>query len=133
MEVLTATKRFSNDVLALLEESLGLRIRAGNGDHRFIGIWFVVVEGRVIVRSWSVKRGGWYRTFLKNDRGAIKVGKEEIAVRAVPVKSARLRNAVDRAYLKRYSTPGALRYARDLGQPKSRVTTTELVPASRPL
>ena len=41
-----------------------LRIRAG-AEHRFIGIWAVVVDGRVFVRSWSLKPQGWYRTFLE--------------------------------------------------------------------
>ena len=52
----------------------------------------------------------------------------EAAVRAVPVKSGRLRRAVDRAYLNKYNTTGALKYAKDLAGAKSRATTTELVP-----
>ena len=120
--------RFSDDQLSVLRKSLGLRIRAGAGTHRFIGIWFVVVEDRVFVRSWSVKPKGWYRKFLTEPHGAIRVGDNEVAVRAVPVKTERLKAAVDRAYLNRYSTPGALKYALDLARPKSRATTTELVP-----
>jgi hypothetical protein len=79
-----------------------------------------------------MKPGGWYRTFLKEARGAIQVGKSEIPVRAKPVKSGRLRDAVDRAYLERYNTKGALKYAKDLCRPKSRATTMELVPLSEP-
>jgi hypothetical protein len=60
-----------------------LRLRAGSGAHRFIGIWVVVVKGRVFVRSWSVKPNGWYRTFLKEPRGTIQVANYEIAVRTV--------------------------------------------------
>ena len=120
--------RFSEEVLTALEKSKGLRIRAGKGTHRFIGIWFVVVEGRVVVRSWSIKPTGWYRKLLRDPRAAIQLGKSEIAVRALPVRSKGLRDAVDQAYLERYSTPGALTYAKDLCQPKSRATTTELVP-----
>ena len=120
--------RFSKALLSALEKSKGLRIRAGTGPHRFIGIWFVVVDGRVVVRSWSIKPEGWYRTFVREPRGAIQLGKSEIAVRAVPVRSKSLRDLVDRAYLERYSTPGALKYAKDLCQAKSRATTTELIP-----
>jgi hypothetical protein len=119
--------RFPNALLSALEKSKGLRIRAGTGAHRFIGIWFVVVDGRVMVRSWSIRPEGWYRTFLSEPRGAIQVGKSEIAVRAVPVRNKGLRDLVDRAYLERYSTPGALKYAQDLCQAKSRATTTELI------
>jgi hypothetical protein len=37
---------------------------------------------------------------------------------------------VDRAYLQKYNTAGALKYAKDLGSSKSRGTTVELVPLS---
>jgi len=123
-----ANRRFFDDLLALLQKSKGLRLRAGVGAHRFIGIWFVVVKDRVLIRSWSVKPDGWYRTFLNELRGTIQVGDCEVAVRAVPIKSERLRDAVDRAYLDKYSTPGALKYARDLAREKSRATTIKLVP-----
>jgi hypothetical protein len=123
-----AKERFSGNLGAALGSSKILRIRAGTGSHRFIGIWFVVVEHRVIVRSWSVKQDGWYRTFLKEPRGAIQLGKTETAIRAKPVKTKRLRDAVDRAYLEKYNSPASLKYARDLAQPKCRATTTELVP-----
>ena len=122
-----AKEGFSGDLPAALGKSKILRIRAGTRSHRFIGIWFVVVEDRVIVRSWSLKPAGWYRTFLCEPQGAIQLGKSEIAVRAKPVKNERLRHAVDRAYLEKYNSPGSLKYARDLAQPKCRATTTELV------
>ena len=120
--------RFPDHILAMLRDAKGLRIRAGNTQHRFIGIWFVMVRGRVFVRSWSVKPKGWYRVLLKDPRGTILLANHEIAVRAVSTGDKRLRDAVDRAYLQRYNTPGALKYAKDLGSPKSRATTTELVP-----
>ena len=37
---------------------------------------------------------------------------------------------MDRAYLDKYNTPGGLKYAKDLGQAKSRASTIELVPLS---
>ena len=78
-----AKHRFSDDILAEFRENKGLRIRAGTGPHRFIGIWFVVVNDRIFVRSWSVKPQGWYRTFLEEPRGTVKIADREIAVRAV--------------------------------------------------
>lgn len=121
-------KRFYEDLLSLLRESKILRIRAGS-THRFIGIWVVVVKDRAFVRSWSVKPNGWYSTFLKEPRGAIQVADHEIPIRAVRITSKALRDAIDRAYLKKYSTRGSLKYAKDLGSAKSRATTIELVPA----
>jgi len=121
-------RRFSDDILADFRESKGLRIRAGTGSHRFIGIWVVVVNGRVFVRSWSVKPRGWFRTFLEEPRGTVQIAEREIAVRAVKTRDKRVRDAVDRAYLAKYNTPGAIKYARDLGSAKSRATTLELRP-----
>jgi len=126
----SAQQRFSDDILAALRESKGLRIRAGAGSHRFIGIWFVVVDHRVFVRSWSLSPGGWYRTFLGQPRGAIQIADREIAIRVKRNTGARMNAAVDRAYLEKYDTPGSLKYARDLGLAKSRATTLELIPLS---
>lgn len=120
--------QFSDHVLALLREGKGLRIRAGSSGHRFIGIWVVVVRNRTFVRSWSVKPNGWYRMFLKEPRGTIQVAGYGIAVHAVRIMDKVTRDAVDRAYLEKYNTAGALKYAKDLGSPKSRATTIELAP-----
>jgi hypothetical protein len=115
------------DLMAALSKSKVLRIRAGIGEHRFIGIWVVVVDGRVFVRSWSMKPEGWYRAFLHQPSGSIQVAGEEIAIGAVPIKDKRLRDAVDRAYLEKYNSKGSLKYAKDLCSPRSRATTLELL------
>src|SRR5213593_2239929 len=121
-------RRFEDGILARLRGEQILRIRAGTSPHRFIGIWVVVVRGRIFVRSWSLKPRSWYRTFLKEPRGVVQVSGREIPVRAVRTKSERLQGAIDQAYLEKYNTPGSVKYARDLGRAKSRATTTELVP-----
>ena len=120
--------RFADDVAATLDAGKSVRIRAGDGRHRFIGIWMVVVQGRLFVRSWSLKPRSWYRAFLSDPRGAISVGRKKFAVRAIHTRSERIKKAVDKAYLSKYGAGGSLRYARDLVRPKSRNTTTELVP-----
>jgi len=125
---MSTKQRFPDDILAIIRDGKILGLRAGTQPHRFIGIWVVVVEGRVFVRSWSLKPRSWYRTFLEEPRGAIQVADREIAVRAVRTRSERLKDAVDRAYLEKYKTPGSIKYAQDLGSEKSRATTTELVP-----
>lgn len=121
-------RRFPNAVLTALRDGRIVRIRAGTR-HRFIGIWGVVVDGRLFVRSWSIKPRSWYRTFLKNPTGSIQLGKQVMAVRAIHTRSPRLRSAVDRAYLKKYGTGWERKFAKDLVSPKSRATTIELQPA----
>jgi len=119
-------KRFSAARAKAIEAIKYLYIRSG--DHRPIAIWVVVVAGRVIVRSWNDKPGGWYRAFLAQPRGAIRVGETEVRVRAVPLRSARLLDAADAAYAAKYTSPANRKYVQGFRTAKRRVHTLELVP-----
>src|ERR1044071_148928 len=112
---MSSKRRFSDDILAAIRDGKIIGLRAGTQPHRFIGIWAVVVEGRVFVRSWSLKPRSWYRAFLEEPRGTSTVDGREIDVRAVRTRSDRLKDAVDRAYLEKSHTPGSVKYAQDLG------------------
>ena len=93
-------------IVTAIDESKILGVRAGfRTDHRFIGVWPVVVKGRVFVRSWSLKPGGWYRTFLEDPRGTISVGERQVRIRAVRVRSQRIRDAVEAAGPAPYKNP----------------------------
>jgi len=123
-------KRFPRAVAAAIDESHILGVRAGvRSTHRFIGIWPVVIDGRVFGRSWSLKPDGWYRTLRDDPRGAIRIGTRTIRVRAVHVKSERLRDAIERAYAEKYPTPGSRRYVRGFRTKRRRDATMEFVPA----
>ena len=74
-----AARRFDDDLLARIDKGKILGIRAGTAPYRVIGIWAVVVTGRVFVRSWSLKRRSWWRTFLLDPRGVIVVGITSLA------------------------------------------------------
>jgi hypothetical protein len=129
MRAVTASRRrFPADLVAQVSREKIIGVRAGLAPHRIIGIWAVTVEGRVFVRSWSLKPRSWYRTFLEDPRGVLAVGGVERDVRAVRTRSERLKTLVDKAYLEKYTTPGSIKFARDLGRAQSRETTTELVP-----
>jgi hypothetical protein len=130
-----ARPRFADAVIAELEAGKILGLRAGSEPHRFIGVWMVVVDSRLFIRSWSLKPRSWYRTFLADPEGAITIGEREFRVRAVRTRSERLKDAVSAAYAAKYNTPASRKYVRDLSGAKSRGTTTELVPlrkAARP-
>jgi len=120
-------KRFSPARVAAIDKIKYFYIRAGD-DHRFVPIWVVVVDGRVLVRPWNDKPGGWYRAFLKNPRGAIKIGATEVPVRAMRVRSAKLSDAVDAAYGEKYTTKANQKYVKGFATAKRKATTTELVP-----
>ena len=100
----------------------------GNATHRVIGIWAVVVEKRIFVRSWSMKPRSWWRTFLEDPHGLMTVGKKEFSIRAVQTRSEQLKDLVSEAYKEQYNTPGSVQYVKEMSRKKSRDTTTELVP-----
>ncbi len=121
-------KKFTKEIVAAIRDGKILGIRAGTKPHRIIGIWAVVVEGRVFVRSYTLKPRSWYRTFLEEPRGVIEVNRREIPVRAVFTRSERLKTAVDRAYAEKFPTPGSRLFVEGFKEKKRRDTTTELVP-----
>jgi len=122
-------RRFPARVAAEIDASGILGVRAGRGsDHRFVGIWPVVIGGRVFARSWTLKPGGWYRTFLEDPLGAITIGERELRVRVRRVRSERIRDAVERAYAEKYPTRGSQKYVRGFRTARRRDTTVEFVP-----
>jgi hypothetical protein len=126
---MTTTRRFSRPVVAAIDASKILGIRAGTrSEHRFIGIWVVVVDGRVFARSWTVKRGGWYRTLRDDPVGTIQIGDRQIKIRALRVRGSRLLVAIEDAYAAKYPTPSSLKYLRGFRTARRRETTTEFVP-----
>lgn len=124
-----AARRFAPRVVAAIDDAKILGIRAGaKSDHRFIGVWPVVIAGRVFARSWTLTPGGWYRTFLEDPLGAIQVGEREIRVRARAVRSERIRDAIEEAYAEKYPTPGSAKYVRGFRTKRRREATIEFLP-----
>jgi hypothetical protein len=115
-------------IVAALDASKIIGIRAGaRSEHRFIGVWPVVVDGRVFVRSWTLKPAGWYRTFLDDPLGTIQVGERQVRIRAVRVTNRRINDAVEQAYADKYPTPGSRKYVRGFRTTRRRESTLEFV------
>jgi len=124
------TRRLPDPIVAAIDKSHILGVRAGAlSTHRFIGIWPVVVKGRVFGRSWSLKSGGWYHAFRADPRGSIRIGARTIRVRAIHVRSEAIRDAVEHAYAEKYPTPGSRKYVRGFKTKRRREATMEFVPA----
>jgi hypothetical protein len=102
-------------------------VRAGT-EHRYTGIWVVVVDDRIFARSWNDKPTGWFRAFRKQPNGTIQIGEREIPVRAKPVRSARLRDAVTMAFAEKYNTKGSQKWVEGFKDPERVLTTLEFVP-----
>jgi hypothetical protein len=125
----TKARRFSRPVIAAIDESKILGIRAGSrSDHRFIGVWPIVVDGRVFARSWTMKPDGWCQTLREDPVGVLQVGDRELKVRARRVRGSRLMTAIEEAYAAKYPTPGSRHYVRGFRTERRRATTTEFVP-----
>jgi hypothetical protein len=120
---------FSKPIVSAIAKEKILGVRAGSGDHRFIGVWMVVVDGRVFIRSWGLKKQSWYTTFCEDPVGVIQAAGRELRVRAVTSLPEKTKAAVDAAYEEKYDTPGAIKYVKGFRRSKRRRdTTTELLP-----
>jgi hypothetical protein len=124
---MTAPRQFSRATLAALERAKILGVRAGEA-HKYTGVWVVVVERRVFVRSWSDRPTGWYRAFLAERRGRIRFGDVDRAVHAVPTRSARLREAVSAGFAAKYDTEASKKWVDGFALPERASHTIEFVP-----
>ena len=122
-------KRLSRPIVAAADAGKIMGIRAGaRSDHKFVGVWPIVVDGRVFARSWTSTKGGWYQTFLEDPLGTLQVGEREVRVRARRVTSERLLDRIEDAYAEKYDTKASQKYVRGFRTPRRRSTTTEFVP-----
>ena len=122
-------RRLARAIVAAIDAASIIGIRAGaKSDHRFIGVWPIVVEGRVFARSWTLTKDGWYRTFLEDPLGVLQFGDRQVKVRAARVRSERLRNKIEDAYAAKYATRASQKYVRGFRTARRRDTTTEFVP-----
>lgn len=122
-------RRFPKSIVAAIDASKILGVRAGaRSAHRFIGIWVVVVDGRVFARSWSLRPDGWFHALRNDPLGVIQVGDRAIRVRASIVRSQRIRVAVEDAYALKYATPGSKKFVRGFRTARRRDSTTEFLP-----
>ena len=127
---MTSRSRFKEDILTTIHKDRILGIRAGkDSDHRVIGIWAVVLDRRIFVRSYTMKLGGWWQTFHQDPYGEIFVSKRKrgIKIRAVQVRSEKLKDAVSAAYREKYNTRGSVGYVEEMSRSPLRDTTMELV------
>lgn len=120
--------RFSRPLLVALAESKILGVRSG-ADHRYTGVWVVVVADRVFVRSWNDKPSGWFRAFCAEPRGSMQLAGREVAVRGRRLRSPGIVDAVSRAYGEKYDTKASQKWVAGFAEPERARATLELVPA----
>lgn len=127
----TRPARFSAALVRALDAAKIIGVRAGaRSDHRFTGIWPVVVEGRLFGRSWYVRPGGWNAALRAERTGTIQVGDRQVRVRARAVRSERLLDAIGAAYAAKYPTPASRVWVRGFRSKRRRGSTLEFIPAT---
>src|SRR5262249_12765755 len=118
---------FPKRALEALAEAQMLAVRSGR-QHRFTGIWVVVVRGRVFARSWNDKPTGWRAAFRENPKGVIRWSARPVPVRTRPVRGERLLDEIEKAYAEKYDTPGSRKWVRGFRVGWRRETSIEFLP-----
>ena len=126
---MTAQRRFAKEMVEALARAKILGVRSG-AEHRYTGVWVVVVEGRVFVRSWNDKPTGWFRAFRAQPHGSIQFADQVVEVRGASVRSERLREAVSAAYGVKYDTKASQKWVQGFAEPERTANTMEFIPAS---
>ena len=78
--------KLDDAAVEVLRSAKIIGVRAGS-EHKYTGVWVVVVGGRVFARSWNDKPTGWFQAFKNHPTGTIQVGELEIAVRGKSLRS----------------------------------------------
>lgn len=120
-------RKFGKSPVEALRNAKILGVRSGT-EHRYTGVWVVVVDDRVFVRSWYDKPTGWFRAFKTEPNGMIQFGDREIRVRGKAVRSQKMRDAVTTAYAEKYNTKGSRVWVEGFAEPARVVNTLEFVP-----
>lgn len=118
---------FVADIVEAFRKAKIMGVRAGS-EHRYTGVWVVVVDGRVLARSWNDKPTGWFQAFRKQASGMVQIGDMEIPVRGKVVRNARMRNAVTVALAEKYPTKGSRKWVEGFAEPTRVANTIEFIP-----
>jgi hypothetical protein len=119
--------QFPPDIIDAFNRAKIIGVRSGS-EHKYTGIWVVVVNGRVYVRSWNDKPTGWFRAFKREPEGWVQVGERELSVRAGFPRSANVLGAVTTAYAQKYNTKASRKWVHGFADPARQLTTLEFKP-----
>ena len=123
----TMNSKFAKHIVEAARSAKIMGVRSGT-EHKFTGVWVVVVEGRIFARSWSDKPTGWFRAFRKQPAGTIQIGDREIPVRGKLVRNARILDAVTAAFGEKYNTKASQKWVDGFAEPERLATTLEFIP-----
>ena len=123
----TVKTKFTGEVLDALRKAKIIGVRSGT-EHKFTGVWPVIVGDRLFARSWNDKPTGWFQAFKKEPFGTLQVGNFEIPVEAKVVRGARVRDSITRAYAEKFTTKASQKWVDGFAEPEREANTIELTP-----
>jgi hypothetical protein len=101
-------RRFSPSLVKRLAEmeEVEMLVLGPNGSMASRPIWIVVVDGIPYVRSYTSRRGKWWRRVLRDRRGALRVGHTRVPFAAKPLtareREGELNRRISQAYKEKY-------------------------------
>jgi hypothetical protein len=119
--------KFPEAVIDAFNQAKIIGVRSG-AQHKYTGVWVVVVNGRIYARSWNDKPTGWFRAFQREPDGMVQVATLEIPARARFPRSAKIIGAVTHAFAQKYNTKGSRKWVEGFADPGRELTTIEFVP-----
>ena len=122
---------FTDDLIAAVNRSSLVRVRAGDDRPEPLEIWVVSVGNRLFARSWGLSERSWYTTFLTGTAGSLECG--GLRVRVVgrrPPDLEVITPLIDAEYLRKYDRGENSGYAHGILRPDHVERTLEFMPVA---
>ncbi|MFD3001612.1 DUF2255 family protein [Pontibacter toksunensis] len=120
---------FDQAVLDFINKHNLIGIKAGKNRDTFLQIWMVVVDRRVLARSWGLKERSWFNSFLQDPHGQIQCGDRTVAIKArVQEGDEELQERISQAYLRKYDKGENSFYEHGIIRPEHVAKTMEFLP-----
>lgn len=122
---------FSDDLVAAVNRSSLVRVRAGDARPEPLEIWVVSVGNRLFARSWGLSERSWYTSFLGGAEGSLECGGLRVRVMGRrPPDMEVITPLIDAAYLRKYDRGCNSSYAHGIVRPDHVQRTLEFVPVA---
>lgn len=109
---------FPKDFYTYLDTHTLFGVRAGKDREKFTKIWLVTIGKRVFARSWFKKERSWFTAFQKAGKGEISYGEKIIKVKCrKPDPEDPVHKKINKAYIKKYTQPGNVKFAVGFSDP----------------
>lgn len=102
-------------------------IKGGTSRSGFLNIWMVEVDKRVFARSWGKSERSWFTALQQEGLGEIQYGYQVLPIVGKVCTDPEINKKINAAYLKRYSSPENIVYAKAITQPEYMNYTMELI------